>query len=293
MAPDSATPPPRRRRRLAATVALALLPTSSTFTLPRHHHGPPRRLPVVAVAAPDAPPSSPASSTGPTSHGGGGGQLDQASSRLYRARLRLAEAQGRIPPGVADEAAAVKAAAVEGRVEEGDDTAASTRTMPVNLDVDDVDVMLRDLVESNIEVSRIREYNFTRVAQAEYEYDPSAAEARLFRQVRLVTNDRCPCRLHPCSGRLHAVFTPLHAPPPTPPPPLVCTQLAFGPSPRAHLRPLKRSHPQPKTLGGTVAAAALAQAQRRAGVEDGRLRRQRGARHPAGRRAATAVRRHS
>ena len=32
--------------------------------------------------------------------------------------------------------------------------------------------------ESNIEVSRIREYNFTRVAQAEYEYDPSAAERR-------------------------------------------------------------------------------------------------------------------
>ena len=139
----------RLRRRLAATVALALLPTSSTFTpsaLPRHTS--PRRLPVVAVAAPDAPPSS-SSSTAAAGHGGGGGgggQLDKASSRLYRARLRLAEAQGRIPPGVADEAAAVKVAAVEGMIEEGvDETAASARTMPVNLDVDDVDVMLRDL----------------------------------------------------------------------------------------------------------------------------------------------------
>ena len=79
--------------------------------------------------------------------------------RLYRARLRLAEAQGRIPPGLADEAA-LNVSAIDPNI---------------NSTALDVDTFLPppELV------SRIKEYNFIKVAEPELAYDPEAAETKL------------------------------------------------------------------------------------------------------------------
>lgn len=138
------------------TTTLALQTVPRVPVVSRESRGGPARaatVPPDSVA--DTPPEAVPSGDG-TAH-------DSASTRLYRARLRLAEAQGRLPPGLADVAAAVK-------VDSG-------LLLPASLETID----LEGLPDGPL-VSRVRDYNFTRVAAAEVAYDPELAEKTLFRQ---------------------------------------------------------------------------------------------------------------
>ena len=78
-----------------------------------------------------------------------------SSPRLLKARLQLAEAQGRLPPGVAAQ------------------IISPPSSEPVDID---------SLLPPMSLVSQIREYNFTQVAEPQIAYDPLAAEAQLYRQ---------------------------------------------------------------------------------------------------------------
>lgn len=85
-----------------------------------------------------------------------------SSQRLYRARLRLAEAQGRLKPGGAEQI--VSTPDIRNGAE-----------VSTHVDIDAI------LPPASL-VSRIREYDFSLVAEPEQIYDPEAAEAQLYRQ---------------------------------------------------------------------------------------------------------------